>query len=435
MTARASSLLLSGAAAIALTSSFGVSAQQRPATSPSGTPPLVIQVGVDLVQIDASITDKQGRPVASLRPEDFTLEVDGRKVPITNTAYYGDSSSKRADAVQPETAAPESSASTVVFVIDDLNMSFGSMHATRRAIDVFATEIASSRPLVALRLTSDESDMLSFFRSAGKLAASAKELRYNMRSSKGIRSQATSPFGTMTTTSALNRATSSVDWLSNLTPTEERLNLEQRTFSLTSTLNTLRGLPGRKAVVFVSEGFYVDNRDRDHLDAGLPFGSLFGDPDISAALRVITEVANRASVVLYTVDPRGLTVDSPDASDNVSAQQATQLEASRRDERMGSQASLQYLADDTGGLAIANRNDLQGGFGDVLRDQGAYYLIGFEPPEKTFVKTSGRPKFHKIKLSVNLKNVRVRTRAGFYGVTDQEVIERAPVISVSPTTY
>jgi VWFA-related protein len=230
-------------------------------------------------------------------------------------------------------------------------------------------------------------------------------------------------------TNSWNRTPSALEPASALTPTEELQNLQQRTFSLVSTINTLRGLPGRKAVVFVSEGFYVDNRAHNQLDAGFPFGSLFDDTHVSGALRMITEVANRASVVLYTVDPRGLIVDFPGVADNVSPSDAKYLSASRYEERVGSQASLRYLADDTGGLAADNRNDLQGGFGDVLRDQRAYYLIGFEPPEKTFVKSSGRPRFHKIKLSVNRKGVRVRTRAGFYGVTDDEVMQRAPLVA------
>ncbi|MEO8501830.1 MAG: hypothetical protein ABI565_13005 [Vicinamibacteria bacterium] len=72
---------------------------------------------------------------------------------------------------------------------------------------------------------------------------------------------------------------------------------------------------------------------------------------------------------------------------------------------------------------------MMGGFGDVLKDQGSCYLVGFEPPENAFEKVSGRPRFHKIKLGVNDKGLRVRTRAGFYGVTDKEVTDRAPLMA------
>lgn len=421
MKARAGGLFISGAAVLALASSITVSAQQG---APPARPSLVIQVGLDLIQMDAVITDKSGRHVTDLRPDDFTVEVDGQKQKVANAAYFGPSSASATGAPKDAAIDPEG---TVVFIIDDLNMSFQSMVTTRRALAIFAKEMGPSQPLVALRLASDETASFSLFRSADRLASAASELQYNIRSSKPM-----SPVRTGGMTTTLNRAPLATQAVSSLTPTEERRNLEQRAFSLISTLNSLRGIPGRKAVVFVSEGFYMDNQVNDRINHGFAFGTLFDDTHLTASLRLITEVANRASVVLYTVDPRGLIVDFPGVADNVSARQASAVSASRWDERVGSQASLQYLADDTGGLAVANRNDLQGGFGDVLRDQGAYYLIGFEPPEKTFAKKSGRPKFHKIKLSVNRKDVRVRTRAGFYGVTDEEVKRRAPLTAATP---
>ncbi|MEO8361500.1 MAG: hypothetical protein ABI672_15815 [Vicinamibacteria bacterium] len=77
---------------------------------------------------------------------------------------------------------------------------------------------------------------------------------------------------------------------------------------------------------------------------------------------------------------------------------------------------------------MTNRNDLRAGLAQVVKDQRAYYVVGFEPPRTAFSKSSGRPKFHRIKLTVNRPDLRVRTRSGFYGVTDQEVIQRAPLM-------
>ena len=101
---------------------------------------------------------------------------------------------------------------------------------------------------------------------------------------------------------------------------------------------------------------------------------------------------------------------------------------------MDIQGTLDRLASDTGGLSVFNRNDLKRGLVDVVEDQRSYYLIGFEPPDLAFSKSSsGKPKFHEIKLTVNRPGTRVRTRAGFYGVTDEDVLKRAPLMSV-PTT-
>ena len=218
-----------------------------------------------------------------------------------------------------------------------------------------------------------------------------------------------------------------VETATAVNPSKVSENLQQRLFSLVSTINALRSLPGRKAVVLVSEGFPTAPQGADPLGFKTPLISLFfGNSENRGAVALTTEVANRASVVLYTVDPQGLVVDFPTASEEDFAVSARLMRA-RALARFDAQGSLQDMADATGGLAIANRNDLPGGFGDVLRDQGAYYLIGFEPKAKTFTKAADTPKFHKIKLSVNRTDVRVRTRDGFYGVTDEELNERAPV--------
>jgi|CXWL01.1.fsa_nt_gi VWFA-related protein len=427
MKTRAGVLALLGAAVVAV-SSFSVRATQN---TPQTPPPLVIQVGVDLIQIDATVTDKRGRPITDLRAEDFTLEVDGKRRPLTNAIHFGAPVAAAVSDAETEMDAPQQAAgsepspgNTVVFVIDDLNMSFNSMYQARRGLTKFASEWEESRTRAAVRTTSDETMTFTLFNNAPEFENAAAQLRYNIRSNKGIRSVGSmlsdrGSSGRMAAMMAENLAAN---------PAVLHANMRQRFYSLITTINSLRSVPGRKAVVLVSEGFTSIPSGSSPLGSEGALSSLFlGTSGIHESVRLITEVANRASVVLYAVDPRGLMLDGPSASEDPTPNQLTQVVNERIADRIVSQASLQQLADATGGLAIANTNDLRGGFGDVLRDQAAYYLIGFEPPYDTFARKWGRPRFHKIKLKVNRPNLRVRTREGFYGVTDQEVNDRAPV--------
>lgn len=433
MKARAGVLLISGAALAAL-SSFDVAALQSPATAQKSAP-LVIQVGVDLIQIDASVTDEKGRPVVDLKAEDFILEVDGKKQALTNAAYFGVVPGAGAAALGSPVSPQTGVGNTVVFIVDDLNMSFGSMYYARRGLRHFASEWGSSGTRAAIRTTSEVADSFTLFTTAEPFERKAAELRYNINSNQGLRS-----VRPMTREGSRVTAGMSPDvqaaFAANTNPSVVSSNLQQRLFSLVSTINTMRSLPGRKALVFVSEGFASLSTGAGPLGFDSPLTTLFTvDSDVREAMRLITEVANRASVVLYTVDPRGLFADFPSAEDDPDAAMIGSMMQTRWFDRVHTQGSLQELAGATGGLAVINRNDLQGGFSDILRDQGAYYLIGFEPAEKTFVKSSGRAKFHKIKLKVNRPNVRVRTRAGFYGVTDEEVNSRAPMPLAAPETY
>lgn len=435
MNRRTKAVVFFGALLTAVTS---IGAQAPPAAAQATTPKgLVIQVGLDLIQIDASITDSKGRPVTDLKAADLQLTVDGKKQPLTNAAFFGatDADGNVASPAAADRDDAVKSPDTLVFVVDDLDMSFASMYAARRGLARFAANWESPAPMMALRAISDDSPNFTVFRSLDRLQSAIDSLKYNMRSSKGVRSVSPSQDGNLgqaSTRSVSLKTATEQEMASNVNPTMALANLESRVSNLVSTINSLRSLPGRKAVVFVSEGFYVANRPQD-LARGLPFSSLFDDRDIEAGMRIITEVANRASVVLYTVDPRGLETDELDISRPypgpaaASAQRLAQWQA-----RVGSQQSLSQIAGDTGGMAIVNTNGIKEGLEEILRDHAAYYLVGFEPPPQTFDRKSGRPKFHNIKLTVNRPGVQVRTRAGFYGITDAEVLNKVP-LPVAPS--
>src|ERR1044072_8660937 len=47
----------------------------------------VLRITTNLVQFDAVVTDKQGRHVADIRPEEFEIFVDGKRQEITNFSF------------------------------------------------------------------------------------------------------------------------------------------------------------------------------------------------------------------------------------------------------------------------------------------------------------------------------------------------------------
>ncbi|MEP7339554.1 MAG: VWA domain-containing protein, partial [Acidobacteriota bacterium] len=123
--------------------------------------------------------------------------------------------------------------------------------------------------------------------------------------------------------------------------------------------------------------------------------------------------ANRSSVVVYSVDAKGLQTLMPDASTGgVPRPEDFQRVAQ---ENFDSQEGLTYIARETGGLAFLNNNDLNFGIRKALDDTRSYYLLGFDPDNEKFDR-----KYHSIKLKVTRPGLRVRTRAGFIGVPERE---------------
>ena len=80
-----------------------------------------------------------------------------------------------------------------------------------------------------------------------------------------------------------------------------------------------------------------------------------------------------------------------------------------------SQESLKFIADQTGGLAVENTNDLNLGIRRVLDDQQGYYLLGYVAPK-------GAPRSGwdqgRVKVRVKRPGLRVRARQGFFGPFD-----------------
>jgi hypothetical protein len=139
----------------------------------------------------------------------------------------------------------------------------------------------------------------------------------------------------------------------------------------------------------------------------------------------LTDLANRASVVIYAMDARGLQTLGLNAADDTSGFSADELETKMQDRRgnfFESQNGLNYLSQQTGGFFIHDNNDLGSGIKRVLDDQKGYYLIGYRPDESTFDQATGRRKFHKFSIKLKRPGLSVRTRTGFYGISNEEAV-------------
>ncbi|MDQ2746062.1 MAG: VWA domain-containing protein, partial [Acidobacteriota bacterium] len=174
----------------------------------------------------------------------------------------------------------------------------------------------------------------------------------------------------------------------------------------------MKDLPGRKSVMLLSDGFQIFDRDQN--------GSQESSR-VLETLRRLIDAANRASVVIYTMDARGLQTTGLTAEDDVSGKSADQIEQSlndRRNKLFDTQEGLIYLAKQTGGVAIYNNNDLSKGIEKMLDDQ-SYYLIGYQPDAETFDPAKRR--FNKFTIKVKRPGANVRYRSGFFGVSDEKI--------------
>ena len=184
------------------------------------------------------------------------------------------------------------------------------------------------------------------------------------------------------------------------------------TLALLSVVQSLAGLPGRKTVVFFSEG--------------LP-----ASPALSARLDHVIDVANRANVTAYAIDAKGLrarsTLTEARKEMEVFAEERLQQLATGSDRtdrpltmafervedtlRLDSRTGLARLAADTGGVLIEGSNDLTSAFRRIDQDSRFHYLLTYSPTNSDFDGS-----FRTIRVKVRHPGARVFARKGYRGI-------------------
>jgi len=116
--------------------------------------------------------------------------------------------------------------------------------------------------------------------------------------------------------------------------------------------------------------------------------------------------AQRANVSFYPVAPNGLAVfDAGAASERLGMEASLADNYARMSDRV---QSLITLAENTGGIATVNRNDVAQGLKKVIDDLSAYYLLGYYSTNEKF-----DDHFRKIEVKLKQPGVTVHARRGY----------------------
>jgi VWFA-related protein len=397
---------------------------------PTATPPPadetdVVKITTALIQLDVTVTDRKGKIVTDLRPDEMEIFENGEKQTITNFSFISNvktvdapvknKADKDAVMLPPPTVRAEQVRRTIALVVDDLTLSFESTYYVRRALKKFVDEQIQEGDLVAIiRTGAGIGALQQFTNDRRQLYAAIEKVRWNPMGYGRI--------GTFEPLQArVDRGTEEEPQPGERTPEgiEREINDFRESLFATGTLGAvnyvvrgMQDLPGRKSVMLLSDGFKLFTTDASGVrESGR----------VLESLRRLVDMANRASVVVYTMDARGLQVTGITAADDTTGRTLDQIDqemAGRRDHLLDTQDGLRYLARETGGISIINSNDLSGGIRKILDDQ-SYYLIAYEPDDATFDPKVRR--FNKLEIKVTRPGTRVRYRSGFFGVSDDKL--------------
>lgn len=388
---------------------------QSPPTAKSGQE--VVRITTQLVQVDAVVTDKKGKHVEDLAEGDFELLVDGKKQQLTHFSHVSLPTGPREPAarkkgdlvVAPESMptrqiAPEQVRRTIAFVVDDMGLSPPSMELARETLRKFVGEQMQDGDLVAIIRTGSGLGMLEQFTSDKRILYTAIEkLAWNPLSRDMMPTFAdTSGADEMDAAQAEQQA----EQQAAADSFDEFVDTSFTTGTLGATsfvVRSLRNFPGRKSVILLSDGFRINSRTNNDNTTN----------QVLQSLENLVEQANRSSVVIYSIDAKGLQPFMPGA--DVGGRPSATAHSDALQTAQEALEGLNFLSQQTGGFTVVNTNDLNIGIEEALYDQQSYYLLGFDPEDEKFDRRR-----HSIKVKVNRPGLRVRTRSSFFGVSDGE---------------
>jgi VWFA-related protein len=411
-----------------------------PASSPSGNnsevsshdTPATFKVRVNLVLVRVVVRDAQGRVIPNLKRDDFQL-FDNRKQQVISSFNVETPESHAIPVAAPDagsagSAEPAGSSGDapakplpqrfVAVIFDDIDMQmqdavavrgaathlFGALAASDR-VGMFTTSgehtldftdnrdalrtgllAIEPRPLTTAEgshpcpdISYYEADQIENYHDPQALAVATEDTVQCALNGDESRSQQAQSIAEARATSALAVGDMQTEYLYR---------------HLESTMQRMERLPGQRVVVFVSPGFIMTRVTRESSD--------------------LIDRANRANIVINTIDARGLY--TPDLMGDIAdpprdSFRTAGLKATYRVEAQAAQWEiLGQLSDGTGGTFFHNRNDIDEGLREAVAAPALSYLLGFSPQN---LKIDGR--YHTLKVTMaNKQKFAVQARRGYY---------------------
>ena len=384
-------------------------------------------IDVSVVNVDVYVTDKKGNRINGLTRDDFEILEDKKPMAITNF-YAVEEGRPMPTAEEIASPAPVKPAAVpglppevpddqrlhLIVYIDNFNIHPFSRNKTFGALREFLRSDLTPGDRVMLMTYDREPHVRRPFTSDPQVIASAlfelEKLNAFATQNDSDRRDLLRDLEEMKDANlALSRVRSYADALYN--------DLQFSIDSLKNTVSSLSGLPGRKAILYVSDGLpMIAGQDLFHyVQEKFTGGSTTAimeslNYDASRRFQELVAQANANRISFYTIDAEGLRTSSSISAENRSANTSGMIDSIHTSNL---QSPLQMIAEQTGGKAIYNTNDATKGLLTVAGDFKTYYSLGYSPVH------SGDGRYHKIDVRTKRKDLVVRHREGYRDKTTE----------------
>jgi len=399
---------------VALALSLTLHGQSAPTQSQSQPPTRTFRSSTALVEVDAIMLDQGGKFVPGLKADDVTLFEDGRPQKIQQFYMVTHDFGNAPGAPVSEYADVADFKAHRLFVIlfDETSLANDSLLRAKKGAEQFVREqmaeedaggVFTGNGMFRSLLTTDKVQLLAGIHAVKPAFDNRQRLLGTFREFPAIESEndavriadgATEVTKRVAADACQNdpldcraeggqaEVENKIQQKANLYVRQARTLTRQTIDNLEVIARNLGKLPGRKTVVFITEGFYVD--------------------EFRTTLQMIAGQAARSGVTIYSIDARGLINGLSPNPDVVRREQ------SRKTTFDTGEDAANILTSGTGGFMIRGVDDMSRAFGMIAHDTSTYYVIGYAPEN---AKMDG--KLRKIEVKTSRPNVKVRARTGY----------------------
>lgn len=385
-----------------------------------------VRITTRLVEVNVVAQDRKGEAIPDLTRDDFEVMEQGKVQAIS--VFSIESNRKtvgRAAALPPNTfsnmpSQAGASQNLTAILFDMLNTSVGDQTSAKKEVIRFLKQIEPQDRVAIYGLGTSLKIVHDFTGNSEALVRALDRYSTRLSMEKTGSTAQTEDNTWLAENEAEAKIIAAMDETFNAA--NQRIAnyyIERRTAitlqALEEIADHLAPLPGRKSLVWLSAGFPFSYGTATMRLNQLNEGVKNFAQTLARTARSVTD----ANVAIYPVDARalmGLSGISPGSSVSLATQtarQAARIDDPAAEEVLASHDTMQELAEQTGGRASYDTNDVRGAVRRALDDSRASYTIGYYPSDANF-----DGKFRPIKVSVKRPGVELKYRRGYYAFPD-----------------
>ncbi len=357
------------------------------------------------------VTDKQGKPVHGLKPQDLVVLEDGKPQRIVGFEEHGpdiaDTHPPRAVNLPPDTytnyIGVQQSGATNIILFDSLNTDRQNLVMARQELLQYLSKMPPKTRVALFMLNSELHLVHGITEDPSELIEVAKQLSTTPHPSFSKARDVSEAVGRLRETllarnPVVFRSMVRFLWAEQEGKEESRSLVTMQ--ALAQLARSVAVIPGRKNLIWIS--------------GGIPF-----DPTSTAVqLRQLATLLTATQIAVYPIDVRGVTylgTDGATRDSEIYSRFGGSYEATsgQSQELLAVHETMTNLASMTGGRMYANRNDLHAAIGESIDSGSNYYNLVYRPENNDW-----NGKFRKISVKTSQPNLKVQSRPGYYAAPE-----------------